>query len=309
MMRIPLIIDTDPGIDDAIAILMALGSDKLDVRAITPVAGNKTIDVVCENALKIVELSGKEVKVARGASGPINRVLETADWVHGESGMGTLELPKPKKELYHKPAIDTIYEEAVKAEGRLQILAIGPLTNVALAIRKYPDLVDLIEKITIMGGAVNGGNTTPASEFNIFVDPEAARIVFKSGIPVIMVGLDVTHQALIFEDEIHEIKAFGSKVAEAVSLLMLNTLFFCKQFGFDGGIMHDPYAAAVVINNEIINTKKYHVDVETQGEITRGKTVVDVFKVTGKKENIDVGLGIDREGFVEIVKETIGSYS
>lgn len=308
-MRIPLIIDTDPGIDDAIAILMALGSDKLDVRAITPVAGNKTIDVVCENALKIIELSGKDVKVARGASKPVNRELETADWVHGETGIGSLVLPTPTKELYNKNAIDTIYEEAVKWEGKLQILAIGPLTNVALAIRKYPELVDLIEKITIMGGAINGGNTTPASEFNIFVDPEAARIVFKSGIPVTMVGLDVTHQALIKEDEIKEIKAYGTKQAEAVADLMMYTLNFCKQFGFDGAVMHDPYAAAVVMDESIIKTKKYYVDVETQGDITRGKTVVDVFKVTGNKENLDVGVGVEREKFIDIIRETMKNYS
>ncbi|MBU5486177.1 nucleoside hydrolase [Clostridium sp. MSJ-11] len=308
-MKIPVIIDTDPGVDDAIALFLAFSSDKLDIRAVTTVGGNIPLEKTTKNSIDLVSYFGKSAKISKGASGPLLRELETAEWVHGASGIASVKLPKGNIELYEKNAWDTIYEEAIKFEGKLNIITLGPLTNIAIALMKYPDLKDKIERITLMGGACYIGNTTPAAEFNIYVDAEAADIVFKSGIPLTMVGLDATHKAVVLEEEINEITSSGNRVSSVVKELFQSCLSVCKLYGAEGAIVHDALAVAAVIDPSIISKKEYYVSIETKGELTYGKTVVDIYDVTKNKPNVEVALGVDRERFVQMFKGMMREYA
>lgn len=307
-MRRPVIIDCDPGVDDAVALFMALAADNLEVRAITSVAGNVSIDKTTKNALKLVEYAGRNVKVARGASRPISKEPITAEHVHGVSGLGKMVIPEPQNEIYHKNACDTIYEEALLLGGELEIIALGPLTNLAMTLMKYPDIKNKIKQVTIMGGSAGMGNDTPAAEFNICADPEAAKILFESGIAITMVGLDATNKAMIMEEELQEILSYNNKPAEFTAKSMLNFLDFCRSYGFEGAVLHDPAAVAAAIDGSLIKTRHLHVDVETKGEFTKGKTVVDIYMVTGKEPNIHVALDIDRERFINLVKGLMKKY-
>lgn len=308
MSKIPVIIDTDPGTDDTTAILMCLACEEFDVRALTSVGGNVGIEKASINARKIVELSGKDVKVAIGAHAPIVRKLVNAEYVHGVTGMGNVDLPEPTMAYYEKDAMETIYEEAMAADGRLKILALGPLTNIAIALLKYPELKQNIDSIVFMGGAMNLGNITPAAEFNIYVDPEAAKIVFDSGIHMVMAGLDVTHETIVTKEENKRIHALKSDVAKAVAKLIDYTIDRESPYNPNGGVMHDPLAAAALIDSSVLETEHYYVDVELKSDITRGKTVADVFRVTDKQPNIHVGVKSDNKKFLEILESTISRY-
>lgn len=305
-MKIPVVIDTDPGMDDAIALFLAFSSDKLDVRALTTVAGNIPLDKTSRNTLDLVEYAGKKIKVSKGASKPLLKSLETAEWVHGETGLGDLVLPKSSAELYEKKAWDTIYEEAQACNGKLQLITLGPLTNIAITLINYPEIKDKIEHITLMGGSCCLGNTTPSAEFNIYVDAEAADIVFKSGIPLTMVGLDATHKAVVHENEIEEITSIDSRISGAVKELLVSNLEFRrKSAGLNEVIIHDALAVGAVIDPTIIEKKDYYVAIETEGKLTYGKTVVDLNRVTKNKPNAEVALGVDRERFVKMLKNMI----
>ncbi|WP_113673627.1 nucleoside hydrolase [Vallitalea guaymasensis] len=308
MTKIPIIIDTDPGTDDTTAILMCLACEKFDIRAITSVGGNVGIEKTSNNARKIVELSGKDVKVAIGVKNPIVRKIVNAEFVHGVSGLGNITLPEPVMPYYEKDAIDTIYEEALAADGRLKILALGPLTNIAVALLKYPQLKKMIDSIVFMGGAVNLGNATPAAEFNIYADPEAAKIVFDSGIDLVMVGLDVTHETIVTKEQNKRIHQYNNKVAKVVAKLIDYTIDRESPYNPNGGVMHDPLAAATLIDSSVLETEDYYVDVELKSDITRGKTVADVFRVTDNKPNIHVGVKSDNEKFLEILESMISKY-
>lgn len=308
MNKRPIIIDCDPGTDDAIALFMALASEDIDVRAITVVSGNQTIEKTSNNAINIVDFLGKDVKVAKGAVRPLTREVFLADFVHGDSGVGNTVFPKAKADFYEKNAVDTIYEEAMKCNGELELVAIGPLTNIANLLMTYPEVKDKIKRLVIMGGAIFGGNDSPAAEFNIYVDPEAATIVFESGIPLVMVGLDATHKAKVFENEIREIESYN-KVGKYATEIMDFVKCFYESLGFGGIVMHDPCALAYVLDESIVKTEEYHVDIETRGELTRGKTVVDIYKVTGKEPNAHVAVDVDREKFVALIKELIKKYN
>lgn len=303
-MTIPVIIDTDPGMDDAIAIFLAFSSDKLDIKALTTVAGNIPIERTTRNALDLVGYMGKETKVSKGAERPLIRTLETAEWVHGKTGLGTLVLPESKAEIYNKKAWDTIYEEAQACDGKLQLICLGPLTNIAITLTIYPDINEKIEKITLMGGSSYLGNTTPSAEFNIYADAEAADIVFKSGIPITMVTLDATNKSVVYENEIKEIYSIKSKISDAVKeLLDFNASFRRKSEGLDGAIIHDALAVAAVIEPTIIQKENYYVAIETEGKLTYGRTVIDINRSTKNTSNAEVSLGLDRERFVEMLKE------
>lgn len=307
-MKIPVIIDTDPGIDDALALFLAFSSEKLDIRAVTSVGGNIPLEKTTKNSIDLVSYIGANTKVAKGAAGPILRKLHTAEYVHGETGLHSVVLPDGNIKLYEKSAWDTIYEEAVKCEGKLNIIALGPLTNIAIALMKYPDLVHKIEKITLMGGACYIGNTTPSAEFNIYVDAESADMVFKSGIDIIMVGLDATHKALISDEDIEHITSDKNRVCETVKGFFQCCSKICKLYGLEGAIVHDALAVAAVIEPSIIEKHKYYVAVETKGELTYGKTVVDIYNVTKNKPNAEVAMDVDREGFVEMFRGMMKSY-
>jgi pyrimidine-specific ribonucleoside hydrolase len=307
-MKKPVIIDCDPGIDDAVALFIAFAADNLDIRAITTVAGNVGIEKTTNNALKLVEYIGKSVRVARGASRPIMKEPVTAEEVHGSSGLGNMVIPEAKGSTYYKNAYDTIYEEAINYKGELQIIALGPLTNIALTLMKYPDIRKKISNITLMGGSIGLGNCTPSAEFNIYADPEAAKVVFGSGIDITMVGLDATHKALAFEEDIREILSLNNGPSEFTGKCMLSYLEFYRRHGFKGAALHDPSAVAAVIDESLLKTQYLYVNVETKGEFTSGKTVVDIYRVTGKKPNVHVAVDIDRDRFINLVKELLKKY-
>jgi pyrimidine-specific ribonucleoside hydrolase len=309
-MRIPVIIDCDTGVDDALAIICGLASDQLDIRAFTTVAGNQTLEKTSVNTLNLVSFLGADIKVAKGAEKPLVRKLQTAEHVHGSGGLGGVILPKASQDFYEKNAVDTILEEAVNCNGKLELIAIGPLTNVAEAILAHPSLKQTIKRITLMGGSIDGGNHTPSAEFNIFVDPEAAQVVFNSGIPIVMVGLEVTEEAFITKSEIENLKIWtkDSKSGPVIKALLENTLQICTQFGYKGAVLHDPLALCYVLDESLIKTKAFNIQVETQGEITRGKTVADRYFVTDRKPNAAVGLEVDRVKFVGIIDMLLEKY-
>ena len=307
-MKRSVIIDCDPGTDDTIAIVMALASEELDVKAITTVAGNQTADKTAVNGLKITSYLNKNIPVARGADNPIMRPLVTAEHVHGETGMGPVVLPDSTIQQSDIKAWDLFYSLTVEANEKIHLITLGPLSNVAIALMKYPVLKDYFEHITMMGGSVGYGNDTPAAEFNIYADPEAARIVFGSGIPITMVGLDCTHQAWLTEEEITSMASQPGSGATLAQDMMKHIYGYSSRYGFPGAVMHDPSAVAAVIEPDLFGTTPYFVTVETKGAHTAGKTVVDVFGVTHQKPNVNVAMSINREGFAKLVKRLLSRY-
>lgn len=303
-MKIPVIMDCDPGHDDAIALILAHGSDRIDIRAVTTTAGNQTIEKTTLNALKIMTFLGADVPVAMGCSKPLFRDLIIAPEVHGETGLDGPVLPEPAFEKSELHAVDLMAETVKKSLEKITLVPTGALTNVALFLTTYPELKERIERISLMGGACWGGNWTPAAEFNILVDPEAARIVFESGIPITMSGLDVTHKALINDDDRERIRAIGTKAAVMVAeLLDFFARFHDDNFEFGGSPLHDPCAVAWLIAPELFTSRDCHVDIETRGKLTTGATVVDYYDVLKKEKNATVLFDLDREGFVDLLVE------
>lgn len=303
-----IIIDCDPGIDDALAIFMALASDKLDVLGITTVAGNVNIDHVTRNALSLVSLTGKKVPVCRGATGPFLSSRKEGAHVHGENGVGDVALPVPTFDEDPRPATSFIREMAEAYPGELDLVTIGPLTNIAAALAMYSGLVKKIGRIIMMGGAAGFGNVTPAAEFNIYADPHAAAAVFQSGIPIDMYGLDVTNRALITKEEVSALRATGKAIPVLCCDMLRTYADFYKSVGFSGLALHDPFALACAIDDSLAEYGEHFVTVETLGELTRGKTVVDIFGVSGKKPNTRVAVDLDRERFIALMSDLLSSY-
>ena len=304
----PVIIDCDPGIDDALAIFMALASDELNVVGITTAAGNVPVNHTTENALKLVELAGCKVEVSKGASDPLFSKRETAESVHGLNGIGDIELPESGRTVSERKPHQLILEQAEKFDGELEIIATGPLTNIAITLLLYPQLKNQIKRIWIMGGATGSGNRTAAAEFNIFADAHGASIVFKGGIPITMCGLDVTNKAIIYEDDINRLAENSNIVSQKSALMLRWYLKFYRSFGFNGVAMHDPFTVAAAIDPTLIKTKHLFVDIETEGDFTLGKTVVDLYGVTGEKANADVALELDNERFKSLFEKLMKSY-
>lgn len=275
--KTPIIIDCDPGHDDALAILLAAGTPSLDVLAITTVAGNQTLDNVTRNASSVATLGGLTCPIARGASCPLVRDPIVAD-VHGLTGLDGPEpgdMPAPR-EAIETPACDLIADLVLSRPGEITICALGPLTNIAMALRRRPELIKAIKAIYLMGGSVGSGNVTPAAEFNIFVDPEAARVVFRSGVPVVMVPLEVTHRALATDQVIADIAALNTRLSNAlVKILGFFKEAYLRTQGFGSPPIHDPCAVMALIHPEIIKVTRAHIDIETTGGLTTGQTVVD----------------------------------
>lgn len=303
MKKVPVIIDCDPGLDDVIALIMAFASEKLDVKAVTVVGGNQTLEKVSNNALRVLSYAGIDVAVGLGCRGPLVRKLVTTGEVHGDDGLYGVKLPDATLKADELHAVDLIAKVLNESEEKITLIPMGPLTNIAMFIHRYPELTHKIERISLMGGAVNGGNRTPSAEFNIYVDPEAADIVFRSGIPITMVGLNVTHKAPILREDIEKIGSIDNKIAKMVSEMLDNLSKFHAQDGIDGCFLHDPVAVCSVINPEMLTTKLLHVAIELKGEYTRGATVVDLQDRWGLNKNVDVALEIDRKTFIdEIIK-------
>lgn len=302
-----IILDCDPGHDDMLAIILALSSNDLDVLGITTVAGNQTGEKTYVNALRVLNLIGRtDVKVSRGFDKPIIRELVTAPQIHGVSGLDGANLPEPKGNETHKHAVDFIIETIMSSPEKVYLVPTGPLTNVAVSLIKEPRLKDHIEKIVLMGGAFHDSNFTPGAEFNIYVDPEAAKLVFESGIPIVMVGLDVTNRALLTFEDIDYIESLGRKVSSVIAPLLR---FFGKAnnefFGFDGAPIHDALAVSYLIDPTVLTLKHLHVDIETKGEFTSGQTVVDYYNVTKKEPNAYVALDLDLPKFKKLIIDAI----
>ena len=302
-----VLLDCDPGHDDMMAIMLAVFSKELDVLGVTTVAGNQIGEKTFLNALKTLTLiEEKNVPVARGFDRPLFRDLVVAPEIHGVSGLDGADLPEPEVEPLNMHAVDFIIETVMKSKEDVYLIPTGPLTNIAVALLKEPEIKKKIERIVLMGGAVFDSNITPASEFNIFVDPEAARIVFESGVNITMVGLDVTNKALLSFDDIEEIGKMNGRVSRIISPLLKFFASTNKEvFGINGAPLHDALAVSYVIDPSILETKYLRVDIETRGEFTRGETVVDVYRVTGKSPNADVAFDLELKKFKGLIFDTI----
>lgn len=307
---VPVILDCDPGHDDALAIALALARPELRVLGITTVGGNAPLRETTRNALRVLALLGRpDVPVAAGAAQPLVRPLETAPEVHGDSGLDGADLPEPASAPRPEGALEFLRATLAAAPEPVTLIPTGPLTNVALLLRTYPEIAPRIAHICLMGGAMRAGNWTPAAEFNIWVDPEAARIVFRSGIPVTMCGLDVTHQALFGLPEIDRMEALGTPAARVFAdLLRFFTRFHVERYGTADTPIHDAVAVARVALPGLVSVARYHVDVETIGEITRGRTVVDDRGQPGATPNADVALGIDRGAFADLLIDAVARF-
>lgn len=304
-----IIIDTDPGQDDALAILLALGSPELDVLGITAVAGNVPLALTEKNARKICELAGKpKTKVFAGAICPLVRDLVTAEHVHGRTGLDGPDLPEPEMPLQEQHAVDFIIETLMAhEEGEITLCPLGPLTNIALALNREPRIASRIREIVLMGGGFfEGGNVTPTAEFNIYVDPHAADVVLRSGAPVVMMPLDVTHRALTTRSRIAAIRDLGTKVGDACAeLLEFFERFDEEKYGTDGGPLHDPCVIAYLLQPDLFRGRRCNVAVETGSELTMGMTVIDWWQVTERPKNALVMRDIDADGFFKLLTERL----
>ncbi|MGC2197808.1 MAG: nucleoside hydrolase [Terriglobales bacterium] len=270
-----VIIDTDPGVDDAFALLLAMRSPELKIEGITAVAGNVPLELTLPNALRMVEVAGRtDIPVAAGAKGPLVRRLVTAAYAHGENGLGGAVFPEPKRRPASEPAAEFIRATVRKHPGELTLITIGPLTNVATALNMDSELAGMIRGIVMMGGSLSGGNITPAAEFNVYVDPEAARVVFQSGIPVTMVGLDVTRKTSLTDEHVRVLESAQNPVSQAAAKIARHAIDHNREQGFLAGPnMHDSLAVAAFLDPSLLKWKEYYVDVETTGELTAGETL------------------------------------
>lgn len=304
-----IIIDTDPGQDDALAILLALASPELDVLGITAVAGNVPLKLTQTNARKICELAGRpDVKVFAGADRPLMRALVTAENVHGKTGLDGPDLPEPTMPLQQQHAVDFIIETLLKEEsGSVTLCPLGPLTNIAQALIRAPEIAPRIREIVLMGGGFfEGGNITPTAEFNIYVDPQAAQVVLASGVPVVMLPLDVTHKALTTAKRIDRFRAMGTKSGTAcVALLEFFERFDEEKYGSDGGPLHDPNVIAYLLKPELYKGRHCNVSVETASELTLGMTVADWWGVTDRPKNAFYIRDVNDDGFFDLLVERI----
>src|SRR2546426_3052974 len=270
-----VVIDTDPGVDDALALLLAMRSPELKIEAITPVAGNVPLELSLPNALRMVEIAGRtDIPVAPGAKAPLMRRLVSAAYAHGENGLGGAVFPEPKIKQVAEPAAEFIRHIVRKYPNEVTLITIGPLTNVATALNADPELAGMIKNLVMMGGSLSGGNITPAAEFNIYVDPEAARIVFQSGIPITMVGLDVTRKTALTETHVRQLESGQNPISQAAAKIARNAITHNRQQGFAvDPHMHDSLAVAAFLDPSLLKFEDYYVDVEIAGELTAGETV------------------------------------
>lgn len=296
----------DPGHDDAVALMLACGTPKLEVRAVTTVAGNVPIEKTTRNALRVLSLIGREeVPVGVGAAHPLVRPLHTAENIHGESGLDGPEIPEATFAPDERGALALVADTLEASSRPITLVPTGPLTNVAILLQERPELKRRIGRIVLMGGSMGLGNTTPAAEFNIYVDPEAARMVFESGLPITMVGLDITHQAGAGPEERERLRATGRVGEVAAGLLEFFGGTYKSVFGFDAPPVHDAVAVATVVEPEILEARSMRVDVECESELTRGETVCDFYGMLDKPPNAEVGISLDTEAFFELLHRAL----
>jgi purine nucleosidase len=309
MAALRIVIDTDPGIDDAVALLVALAArERLDVLGITTVAGNVPLSLTTANALRIVELAGRtDVPVHAGASAPLHHALSTADRVHGKDGLAGSGLPAPTRSAADPHAVAFLVDTLARASARsITLCALGPLTNLGLAFAQAPAITQSVERIVLMGGARDLGNVTPAAEFNFYVDPDAAAAVFGAGIPIVMHGLHVTHQAIATPERVARIAALGTPVARAVAGMLGRSRPDARErYGADGGPLHDPCVIAFLLWPELFAGRDCHVDIDTRGGPTLGRSTIDWWDALGLEPNAHVIDRIDADGYFERLTATL----
>lgn len=305
-----IIIDTDPGQDDAVAILLALASDELDVLGITTVAGNVPLALTSKNARIVCELAGRpDMRVFAGCDRPLARPLVTAEYVHGKSGLDGIALPDPSMPLQPEHAVDFLIDTLRREPaGTVTLCTLGPLTNIATAFSRAPDVIPRVTEIVMMGGAYfEVGNTTPAAEFNIYVDPEAAAAVFAAGIPLVIMPLDVTHKALTTRARVEAFRGLGTAVGHAVaSWTDFFERFDMAKYGSEGAPLHDPCVIAYLLRPGLFSGRHVNVEIEVDGRYTTGMTVADWWRVSGRPANAMFMGDVDADGFYALLTERIG---
>lgn len=306
-----IIIDADPGQDDAAAIMLALGSPELDLLGLTVVAGNVPLALTARNARIVCEMCGRtDVPVFAGADKPLQAEQVTAEHAHGATGLDGPDLFEPSFPLRDAHAVDFIVETLTREPaGTVTLCPIGPLTNIALALKRAPAIAPRIARIVLMGGGYFAqGNITPAAEFNIFADPEAAAVVFAAGAPIVMTPLDVTHEALATGARVERIRAVGNRAASALAeMLSFYGRYNAAKYGMDGGPLHDPTAIAYLLRPELFSGRMCNVEIETGSRLTRGATVVDWWDVTDRPKNAFVLGAIDADGFFDLLIERLAN--
>ncbi|MDF1520100.1 MAG: nucleoside hydrolase [Brevefilum sp.] len=308
MNKIPVILDGDPGHDDAIAWVLANASPLLDIRACTSVCGNQTIEKTSYNSMRVMALIGLNVPFAMGRKKPLLREPIIAPNVHGETGLDGPALPEPAIKPEPIDGVELMAKVLKESAEPVTLVPTGPLTNIGALLLLYPELKPKIARISLMGGGIYFGNWTPAAEFNILVDPEAANIVFRSGVPITMSGLDVTEEALVFPEDFERIRALNNPVATVVAEWLDFFYKFHRGKGYDGAPVHDALAVTALVKPEILTMKDYYVQVETAGDFTTGMTIADHFGVLRQQPNATVVLGIDRQAFVDLLVEAAAYY-
>lgn len=306
-----IIIDTDPGVDDALAFLLALASPEIQLEALTTTQGNVTVEKATRNALSVLELAGaSHIPVARGSLLPLVQPLRASAAVHGESGIGNSRLPDPATRILPHHAVDYLIERVLAEPGELSIFPIGPLTNIAMAIRKEPRFAGALKELVIMGGAIlEHGNVTPLAEFNIYVDPHAAHIVFHSGIPITLIPLDVTHKCLLKQEHIDRLRKIDSPISRFIRDAVEVYLQASLALGYEGSSLHDPLTLATVIAPELLTLKEYFVDVDIWGGVSMGKTFADIQNVLKKPANMKVAMDVRGQEFVELFLQRMETLS
>mgnify|MGYP000977357610 CR=1 FL=1 len=310
MNRFPVIIDCDPGVDDTAALLLASRLEELDIRGITTVAGNVGAEKTTANAINVRHAMGKNIPIFKGADRPMFREPITAEGFHGKDGFGGVAYPMKvvNTAIEEEKAWDAIYRIAKECNGELVIIAIGPMTNLGIALAKYNELPKFLRRIVIMGGAAVGGNVTPAAEFNIYVDPEAADMLFCCGVPVYMCGLDVTLKAYMTNDEIEEIGALGSFQAKLFRDVMQGGLKKYLGWGYKGIALHDPVAVLYAVDDSLFETHPAGIRVETRGKLTLGKTVTDLYSDKQMEHNAYIVTEVNREAFCAKVRAILSRF-
>ncbi|MEJ2710143.1 MAG: nucleoside hydrolase [Anaerolineales bacterium] len=301
-----ILIDTDPGIDDSLAILLALASPEVKVEALTVVSGNCSAQQGVTNALSVLELAGAaHIPVAQGVPVPLVQPLLIATETHGEVGIGYAQLPQPKTAPDPRHAVDLIIETLLAAPGEISLVAIGPLTNLAMAIRKEPRLVSAVKEVIIMGGAIRaGGNTTPLAEFNVYCDPHAAHIVFHSGMPITLVPLDVTYQAILTQNDVDSLLQIPSPISRFVAESTRFYMEFHDAYqNIKGCVINDPLALALTFAPDLVETEALYVDVDVSGGVSMGKTFADFYRMEQKEPNMHVALQVQARQFMQCFLE------
>ena len=307
-MAVPLLIDCDPGHDDAMALLLALASPEVELLGVSAVAGNQTLERTTANALRVLEFVDRgDIPVAAGAPRPLVRELHVAADVHGETGLDGPDLPPPSGAPVPEHAVEFLARRLREAPAPVTLVPIGPLTNIALLLAEHPEAAAKLERIVLMGGAIGLGNVTPAAEFNVWVDPEAAARVLHSGLDVTIVGLDVTHKALLGAERVERLRASGRTGTMVAELHAFYSAFHLRVYGDPATPVHDAMAVAHVIRPGLLTTEHRNVEIDCASELCRGRTVVDLLRKTGRPPNAHVATDVDAGGFLDLLVERIAS--